>query len=41
MKDRKIHGDSVWSAGQKLKKIYGLDVHAGFEGNYISVGCGK
>ena len=35
MKDRKIHGESnVWSTAQRLKKIYGFDVHAGFEGNY-------
>ena len=32
MMDRKIHGESsVWSASQRLKKIFGFDVHAGFE----------
>ena len=32
MKDREIHGESnVWSTAQRLKKIYRLDVHAGFE----------
>ena len=42
MKDRKIHGESnVWSAAQRHNKIYGFDVHAGFEGNYRSVGDGK
>ena len=42
MRDREIHGESnVWSAALRQKKIYGLDVHAGFEGNYGSVGYGK
>ena len=32
MKDRKIHGESiVWSAAQCQKRIYGYDVHVGFE----------
>ena len=35
MKDRDIHGESnVWSVAQRYKKIYGFDVHSGFEGNY-------
>ena len=35
MMDRKIHGESkLWSAAERQKKIYGFDVHAGFEGNY-------
>ena len=29
------------SAAQRLKKIYGCDVHAGSERNYGSVGHGK
>ena len=37
-----IHGKSnVWSATQRQKKIYGFDVHAGFEGNHRSVGHSK
>ena len=40
--DRKIHGESnAWSAAQKRKKIYGFDVHVGFDGNYGSVVYGK
>ena len=32
MKDRKIHGESyVCSTAQTQKKIYGFDVHVGFE----------
>ena len=31
----------MWSAAQRQKNIYGFDVHAGFEGNYGSVGYGK
>ena len=31
----------MWSAAQRQKKIYEFDVHAGFEGNHISVGYGK
>ena len=39
MKDREIHGESnVWSRVQRWKKIYGFDVHAGFELNNRSVG---
>ena len=42
VKDRKIHGESnVWSTAQRQKVIYGFDVHAGFEGNYGSVGYGR
>ena len=41
-KDRKIHDESnVWSTAHRQKKIYGYDVHAGFEGNHRSVGYGK
>ena len=41
-KDRKMHGESnVWSTAQRQKKIYGFDVHAGFEGNHRSVVNGK
>ena len=41
-RDRKIHGGSnVWSGAQGGKKIYGFDVHAGFEGNHRSVAYGK
>ena len=41
-KGREIHGkNNVWSAAQRLKKIYGFDVHAGFEGSYRSVDYGK
>ena len=30
--DREIHGDSnVLSTAQRCKKIYGFDVHVGFE----------
>ena len=37
-----IHDESnVWSAAQRQKKIYGFDVHSGFEGNYGSVDYGK
>ena len=40
--DRKIHGESnVWNIAQGQKNIYRFDVHAGFEGNYGSVGYGK
>ena len=32
MKDRKIHVEgNVWSTAQRQKKIYGFDVHVGFE----------
>ena len=32
MKDKMIHGENnVWSTAQRQKKIYGFDVHAGFE----------
>ena len=32
MKDREIHDErNVWSTAQRLKKIYGFDVHVGFE----------
>ena len=42
MRDREIHGESnVRSAALRQRKIYGLDVHVGFEGNYGSVGYGK
>ena len=27
----------MWSAAQREKKLYGFDVHAGFEGNHRSV----
>ena len=41
-KDRKIHGESnVWCTAQRQKKIYRFDIHAGFEGDYGSVGYGK
>ena len=39
--DRKIHGVSnVSSAAQRQKQNNGCDVHAGFEGDYISFGYG-
>ena len=42
MKDRMIHGESnVWSTSQRQKRIYGFDIHVGFELNYGSVGYGK
>ena len=32
MKDIEIHGENnVWSAAQRLKKIYRCDVHVGLE----------
>ena len=32
MSDREIRGESnVWSTAERLKKICGFDVHAGFE----------
>ena len=31
----------MWSTLQRQKNIYGLDVHAGFEGNYRSIGYGS
>ena len=31
----------MWSTDQKQTKIYGLDVHAGFEGNHRSIGYGS
>ena len=41
MKDRDIHGVSnVWSEAHRQKKIHRFDVHAGFEGNYVSVFVG-
>ena len=42
MKDSIIHGESnVWSAAQRHRKIYGFDVHVGFEWNRRSVGYGN
>ena len=32
LKDRMIHGESnAWSTAKSQKKIYGFDVHVGFE----------
>ena len=40
--DREIHGENnVWSTAQRQEKIYGFNVHAGFEGNHRSVENGK
>ena len=42
MMDRTIPGESnVWSTAHNKKKIYGFDVHVGFEGSYGSVVYGK
>ena len=35
MKDREIFsGSNMWSAAQRLKKIFGFDVHVTYEENY-------
>ena len=39
--DREIRRDQCVDNSSKTEKIYRFDVHAGFEGNYGSVGYGR